>query len=153
VLEVVTTREHKVAIATEDGKRIANHFRSAPFFLVYTIKKGRLSSAESRANSRASIPITSESSAECWKVMDEALGDVRVVICSGMGENAYVGLLKRDILPLLTGEEYADRALDMYLRDRLKERPELVNKFTCNDVEDSCFMDKQLERGKKGGEL
>jgi predicted Fe-Mo cluster-binding NifX family protein len=150
---MITEREHKVAIATEDGRRIANHFRSAPIFLVYTIKKGRLSSAESRANSRASIPITNESSAECWKVIDEVLGDVRVMICSGMGENAYVGLLKRDILPLLTGEEYADRALDMYLCDRLKERPELVHKYGCNDAGYSCFTDKQLEMGKKGREL
>jgi predicted Fe-Mo cluster-binding NifX family protein len=119
-------QEHRVAIATEDGKRIAHHFRAAPFFIVYKIKNGRLLSAETRVNIYASSPAAREGRAECWRVMEEILDDVCVVIVSGMGENAYVGLLRRDILPLLTEEEHAEQALDEYLHGNLKEHPELM---------------------------
>jgi predicted Fe-Mo cluster-binding NifX family protein len=124
---MVTEHEHKIAIATPDGKRIDRHLRAAPFFLVYTIKGGRLAATETRVNPYASSATSGEGRAECLKVVDEVLGDVRVLICSGMGENAYVGLLKRDILPLLTEEEEADKALNAYLRGHLKEHPELVH--------------------------
>lgn len=153
MLEVVMLREHKVAIATEDGKRISAHFRSAPFFLVYTIKRGRLTAAESRENARAAAPLSGKGSAECWKVIDETLDDVRVVICSGMGENAYVGLLRRDILPLLTDEEYADRALDLYLRGCLKERAELVHEHACVSGRDRRSRPAGREgKGAPGGD-
>lgn len=127
LVKMVKGQEHKVAIATKDGERIARHFRAAPFFIVYTVRKGRLLSAETRINMHSSAPAPQEGQAECWKIMEETLGDVRVVIVSGMGENAYVGLLRRDMLPLLTEEEYADRALEEYLRGRLREHPELVH--------------------------
>lgn len=119
--------EHRVAIATEDGSRIAGHFRSAPLFIVYTVRRGRLVSTETRENTHASAPAPGDGQAGCWKVMEEVLDDVRVVIVSGMGENAYVGLLRRDVLPLLTEEEYVDRALEEYLHGRLKEHPELMH--------------------------
>ena len=138
VLDMITTREHKVAIATEDGKRIASHFRAAPIFVIYTVRQGRLFAAETRVNPLAAIAAENECSADCWEVVDEVLGDVRVVVCSGMGENAYVGLLRRDILPLLTDEEYADRALDEYLHGRLREQPELIHGLACSDREEDC---------------
>ncbi len=120
--------EHRVAIATDDGKRIARHFRSAPYFLVYTVRRGRLLSVETRTNVHASLPEAGEGHAECWKVLEDLLGDVRVVIVSGMGENAYVGMLRRDVLPLLTSEERVERAMEEYLRGRLKESPQLVHR-------------------------
>jgi predicted Fe-Mo cluster-binding NifX family protein len=127
VIEMITARKHKVAIATEDGRRITSHFRAAPVFIVCTVWKGRLSETETRVNTRTSAATESECATDCWKVVDEVLDDVRVVICAGMGENAYVGLLRRDILPLLTDEEYADCALNEYLHGRLREQPELVH--------------------------
>jgi len=122
VIDMITKRKHKVAIATEDGNRIASHFRAAPLFIVYTVRSGRLSAAETRTNTLTSPAEEGECNTDCWKVMDEILDDVRVVICSGMGENAYVGLLRRDILPLLTDEEYADNPLAEYLRGRACHR-------------------------------
>jgi len=63
----------------------------------------------------------------CWELMEELLPDVRVVICRGMGENAYVGMLRRDVLPITTEEENAGEAMADYLKDRLKDHPELVH--------------------------
>lgn len=145
--EMITTRKHKVAIASEDGKRIAGHFRAAPLFIVYTVRNGRLYASEARVNSLALMPADDECSADCWKVMDEILKDVRVVICSGMGENAYVGLLKRDILPLLTEEVHAEKAMDAYLHGRLKEQPELVRCLDYEEHENRCPADEPPLRG------
>jgi predicted Fe-Mo cluster-binding NifX family protein len=150
VFDMITMREHRVAIATEDGKHIASHFRAAPIFVIYTVRQGKFFSAETRVNALAAIPAEIDCNADCWKVVDDVLGDVRVVICSGMGENAYVGLLRRDILPLLTDEKYTDRALDEYLRGRLREQPELVH--ARNDYDDNCLTDQPLKLRKEGGE-
>ena len=81
--------------------------------------------------------------------MDDTLGDVRVLVCSGMGETAYVGLLKRDILPLLTREEYADRALSAYLHGHLKEHPELVHGISHHDNEDGNSTSSPLKGERK----
>jgi hypothetical protein len=47
----------------------------------------------------------------CWEIIDRILSDVRVVIAAGMGENSYVGLLKRNVLPLVTEEIDHEKAL------------------------------------------
>jgi len=44
-----------------------------------------------------------------------------------MGENAYVGLLRRDVLPVTTSEEEVERAVEAYLRGRLEEDPGRVH--------------------------
>ncbi len=123
---MVRRGEHRVAIATEDGKRIAGHFRKAPYFIVYTVKGGRIVSGETRVNSHASGG-HGDGHAECWEVVEELLDDVRVVIASGMGRNAYIGMLRRDMLPLLTDETSVQRAIKDYVRGRLKDRPELIH--------------------------
>ena len=95
---MIFSHEHKVAIATQDGKEMAEHFGSAPIFLVYTLREGRVIDIETRSNS--SNYASAEKDEGCWQVIEELLPDVKVVISHGMGENAYVGLLRRDVLPL-----------------------------------------------------
>jgi len=120
--------EHKVAVATVDGRVIAEHFGSAPQFVVYTVRKGRVLEKEPRVNRRECSRDTEDTQAGCWELMQELLPDVRVVICRGMGENAYVGLLRRDVLPITTEEEDAERAVKAYVRDNLNDDPNRVHR-------------------------
>ena len=114
-------REHKVAVATLDGKKIADHFGAAPLFAVFTVRKGKVLDWEMRANREGCSRDEEDTRAGCWELMERLIPDVRVVICRGMGENAYVGLLKRDVLPVTTPEVEVERAVEAYLCGRLEE--------------------------------
>jgi predicted Fe-Mo cluster-binding NifX family protein len=120
--------EHKVAVATVNGKAIAPHFGSAPLFVVYTVRKGKILEKDLRVNRRECSRSMEDTQAGCWELMEEMLPDVRAVICRGMGENAYVGLLRRDVLPITTDEEDAEEAIAAYLRDSLKDNPHRVHR-------------------------
>ncbi len=124
---MIVDREHKVAVATTDGKRIAGHFGSAPLFAVYTVAKGRVLDWEMRANREGCSREEDDTQAGCWELMERLLPDVRVVICRAMGENAYVGLLRRDVLPVTTPEEEVEAAVEAYLKGRLVDDPGRVH--------------------------
>lgn len=119
--------EHKVAIATVDGEAIASHFGSSPYFLVCTIKKGRITSRELRENTKGYMRSIEEGHTDCWDMIEGMLPDVKVIITSGMGENAYVGFLRRDVLPVVTMLTNVEEAVEAYLKDGLKDYPQLVH--------------------------
>ncbi|MBN2026945.1 MAG: hypothetical protein JW854_09330 [Actinobacteria bacterium] len=120
-------QEHKVAIATVDGEVIASHFGLSPYFLVCTINKGRITDRELRENAKGYLRSMEESHTDCWDLIEGMLPDVRVIITSGMGENAYVGFLRRDVLPIITTLSSVEEAVDAYLKDGLKDYPQLVH--------------------------
>jgi predicted Fe-Mo cluster-binding NifX family protein len=120
--------KHKVAVVTEDGKVLAEHFGPAPLFVVYTVKKGKILDKELRVNTRERSRDLEDTQAVCWELMEDLLPDVRVVICRGMGENAYVGLLRRNVLPITTDIIEAEEAVHAYLHDRLEDDPRRVHR-------------------------
>jgi len=120
-------QEHKVAVATVDGEVIAAHFGSSPYFLVCTIRKGKIAGRELRENSKGCTRSLEDGHADCWDMIEDMLPDVRVIITSGMGENAYVGFLRRDVLPIVTMLSNVEEAVDAYLKDGLKDYPQLVH--------------------------
>jgi predicted Fe-Mo cluster-binding NifX family protein len=120
-------QEHKVAVATVDGDVIASHFGSSPYFLVCTIRKCKIVARELRENSKGCLRSMEDSHADCWDMIEDMLPDVRVIITSGMGENAYVGFLRRDVLPIVTMLSGVEEAVDAYLKDGLKDYPQLVH--------------------------
>lgn len=124
---VIIHKQHKVAIASADGRTIASHLGTAPFFVVYTVKKGRVSGEELRENPRAHSRRIEDTQSGCWELIEELLPDVKVVISRGMGENAYVGLLRRDMLPINTDEEDTENAIRAYLGDHLDDDPSLIH--------------------------
>ncbi len=126
VRNLLEAREHTVAIALDEKETsVAHHFGAAPAFLVLRIRKGRVVSREVRPNTHKCVHPSG--TLGCWEVMEQVLPDVRVVISAGMGENAYVGLLRRDVLPLVTQETDLEEAIRAYLRGRLREDPDLVH--------------------------
>lgn len=118
---MILDREHKVAVATLDGKKIADHFGAAPLFAVYRVRKGKVLDWEIRANREVCCRDEEDTQAGCWELMERLLPDVSVVICRGMGEKAYVGLLRRDVLPVTTPEYEVERAVEAYLCGRFED--------------------------------
>ncbi len=125
----------KVAIATTDGINIHEHFAAAPFFVVLKAKGNRILAREQRENPYGDRRKERGEQAACLRVAKEVLPDVQVVISAGMGRNAYVALLSRNILPLLTQEKNIIKAEKLYLKGRLKEDSSLVRQ----SVVDRCL--------------
>jgi predicted Fe-Mo cluster-binding NifX family protein len=125
---MVFHKEHRVAIASMDGKKIAAHLGAAPLFVVYRVKEGKILEEEIRENNWMHSSSHEDSVAGCWKLIGELLPDVKVVISRGMGENAYVGLLRRDILPVNTDENEAGLAIQAYLEDKLEDNPKMIHR-------------------------
>jgi predicted Fe-Mo cluster-binding NifX family protein len=131
-----TLQEHKIAIASSDGRTIAPHFGSAPLFIICTIRKGRVVGKEERVNRRECGHRYEDTRENCWSLMEKLLPDVRVVVSGGMGDNAYVGLLRRNVLPIVTEERDVEAAVEAYLRNRLKDNPKLVHRPVHNRLKD-----------------
>ncbi len=119
--------EHKVAVATVDGEVIASHFGCAPYFLVCTVRKGKITCRELRENRKEFLRMREDSHGDCWDMIEGLLPDVKVMITSGMGENAYVGFLRRDVLPIITTLSGVEEAVDAYLKDGLRDYPQMVH--------------------------
>ena len=60
-------------------------------------------------------------------MIEGLLPDVRVMITSGMGETAYVGFLRRDVLPIVTMLSGVEEVIDAYLKDGLKDYPQMLH--------------------------
>ncbi|MDY6795031.1 MAG: NifB/NifX family molybdenum-iron cluster-binding protein [Actinomycetota bacterium] len=120
-------KKHKVAVATRDGERVCPHFGIAEEFHVFDIEGGKVVGREVRHNIEPCSHGEGGRTGGCWDLVEDLLPDVKVVISAGMGENAYVGILRRDILPLVTDEVPIEDALQAYLRGELKEKSEKVH--------------------------
>jgi predicted Fe-Mo cluster-binding NifX family protein len=114
-------KKHKVAVATQDGQKVGAHFGSAEEFYVFTVDEGGVVDEEVRSNLNPCSHKDGGDTGGCWDLIEDLLFDVKVVICAGIGENAYVGILRRDILPLVTEEVPIDQAMQAYIKGELSE--------------------------------
>jgi len=98
----------KIAIASEDGVSLSNHFGRCRSFLVYEVDGGKVAGPEVRTNG-----FTAFAKGECdgqeghshaphsHADMVAALQDCQVVLCGGMGWRAAEELQARGIKPLV----------------------------------------------------
>ncbi len=111
----------KIAVPTDDGKRIAEHFGRAQSFLIFTVEESRIISRDA-VNSRS--PHTdgthSESPGECARFMP-ALDGTDVIISRGMGRRAVGHFQETGIKPVFTDLEDAKDAVRAYANGTLRE--------------------------------
>ncbi len=124
-------RERKVAITTSDGIHVHDHFARAPFFLILKMRGNKVLERELRDNPFRDCGEEARDRPLCLSLINDVLPDVDVVVSAGMGKNAYVTLLNRNILPLLTRESGLERAIMLYKKGGLKEEGSLVWQPRC----------------------
>jgi predicted Fe-Mo cluster-binding NifX family protein len=97
----------KIAIATEDGVTVSDHFGRAPYFQVLTIEEGRIVARERRAKTFHQAgqhhedhdhtgPDTHASG------MVSVVHDCAAVIAGGMGKPAFTSIQAANLTPILT---------------------------------------------------
>ena len=129
----------KIAVITEDGKTISQHFGRAPYYQVLTIEDGKIISREMREkmghghfgghteDSHGQRHGFDETSHAKHTSMAETISDCKVVLCGGMGMGAYESMRRLAITPIVTDLTNIDEAVQAYLDGKLVDHTELLH--------------------------
>ncbi len=125
----------KIAAVTEDGVTISQHFGRAPYYLVLTVKDGKIVSQEKRnkAEHHALGGVSCHEDASCHDGkhgMDAEsqakhagmltnILDSQVLLAGGMGYGAYESLKSSGVEPIITDSETIEEAAKLYLDGKL----------------------------------
>lgn len=131
----------KIAVVTEDGITISQHFGRAPFYVVLTIENGEIVAREKReklghaqfrgephrgvSDSRGH-GFGAESQSR-HALMAAAIADCQVLLARGMGAGAYENMKEAGIQPILTDIPKIDDAVRAYLEGKLVDHPERLD--------------------------
>ena len=131
----------KIAVITDDGKTISQHFGRAPYYMVLTIEDGKITNREQRDKlghnhfssqpheehnhgaGHGNDPTTHSKHAS----MAEAIVDCEALLCGGMGMGAYESMRQLDIKPVVTDLSDIDAAAQAYIDGKLIDHTELLH--------------------------
>jgi len=129
----------KIAVITDDGKTISQHFGRAPYYLVLTIEDGKISNrdmreklghnqfGENQHGSHEDGHGHEGHSHEKHVSMAETISDCQVVICGGMGMGAYESMRRLNIQPVVTDTQEIDAAAQAFIDGKLTDHTELLH--------------------------
>lgn len=124
----------KIAVVSEDGTTISQHFGMAPWYMVYTIEDGKVTNTEKREKAGHhnmggqghEHPAHDHSHAHNDPAaqnlhgrMAGSINDCKAVIAGGMGMGAYESLKSFKIEPIITDERTAEEAVKLYIQGKL----------------------------------
>jgi len=130
----------KIAVISEDGATISQHFGRAPLYVVVTVENGKVVSKEKRdkaghhtfSGSQHHETAPGEKhgydadSQSKHAQMAQSIDDCQVLIAGGMGWGAYDSLKSRGIETVITDVQNIDEAVNSYLKGEL---PNLMEKL------------------------
>lgn len=131
----------KIAVVTDDGKTISQHFGRASYYQVIEIQNGEIVGQEMRdkighshfahREQRHFDPNkgsgTDPASHTKHERMAEVINDCDALICGGMGKGAYQSMEIFGIKPIVTRIEDIDEAVNAYLQGDLKDQTEMLH--------------------------
>ena len=130
----------KIALITDDGKTISQHFGRAPYYLVVTIDEGKVIDRETRekmGHDQFSGHGHEEGHGEHHGLdggshgkhaqMADAISDCQVVICGGMGMGAYESLRRLNIQPVVTDLVEIEQVIQAYIDGKLEDHTERLH--------------------------
>jgi len=131
----------KIAVITDDGKTISQHFGRAQYYLVATVENGQIINREMRdkighnhfANElreeeKPGQPHGTDAASHNKHLqMSEAITDCEALICRGMGMGAYQSMKTRNIRPLVTDIANIDEAVMAYANGQIIDHIEKLH--------------------------
>ena len=123
----------KIAVISEDGTTISQHFGRAPYYVVITAEDGEVVDRETRdkaghhsfAHQHQDHDAHEErhgfgaGAQSRHASMAETIADCKVLIAGGMGWVAYENLTSRGIETIVTDIKTIDEAVKLYLEGKL----------------------------------
>ena len=131
----------KIAVITEDGKTISQHFGRAPDYLVLTIEDGKIVNREMRdkmGHNQFHEQAHAGESHEAGHGMDpqshdkhvsmaQTIADCKALLCGGMGMGAYESMRRLNIQPVVTDLSDIDEAVQAFIDGKLIDHTELLH--------------------------
>ena len=124
----------KIAVVTDDGENISQHFGRARYYAVFTIEQDKIVNKELREKAGHHTYIQGGAEGESGKgrhgyeahsfdkhvSMAQAIDDCEVVIAGGMGHGAYEFFSSRGMEVMVTDAMETEKAVSLYLKGELK---------------------------------
>jgi predicted Fe-Mo cluster-binding NifX family protein len=130
----------KIALITDDGITISQHFGRAPYYLVVTIDEGKVIDRETREKMGHNQFAGHEhdeghgehhgmdaSSHGKHAQMADTISDCQVLICGGMGMGAYESMRRLNIQPVVTEISEIEKAIQAYIEGKLEDHIERLH--------------------------
>jgi len=131
----------KIAVITDDGKTISQHFGRAQYYLVATVENGQIVNREMRPklghNHFSDQPRkdgeyghhhgTDSASHDRHMQMSETIMDCEALLCRGMGRGAYESMKVRNIRPMVTDIAEIDEAVLAYANGQIIDHVEKLH--------------------------
>jgi predicted Fe-Mo cluster-binding NifX family protein len=130
----------KIAVITDDGNTISQHFGRAPYYMVFTIEEGKITNREMRNkmghNQFAGEPHEEHHGASHGQdpashdkhvQMANSIADCQVLLCGGMGMGAYVSMQQLNIKPIVTDFQEIDAAVQAYIDGKIEDHTEMLH--------------------------
>ena len=117
----------KVAVASDDGMMISQHFGKTRGFVIYEIENDEVKSEEFRQNTFTGHARGLEHAGhhvDRHGPVLAALADCAVVISHGMGRRLYDDLSAAGIQAIITDKTDAQGAIEAYRYGQLEDHPE-----------------------------
>jgi predicted Fe-Mo cluster-binding NifX family protein len=133
----------KVAVITEDGQTISQHFGRAPYYLVFMVEDGEIVGKELRdkvghrqfahedhdhgsEHDPRGHGFGAHSEAKHARMID-SIQDCAAIIVRGMGRGAYLAMEQANIRPFVTELADAEEAVRAYLAGTLADHSERLH--------------------------
>jgi predicted Fe-Mo cluster-binding NifX family protein len=131
----------KIALITDDGKTISQHFGRAPYYVVLTTDDGKIVNREMRnkmGHNQFGGQAHSEESHDVGHGMDSvshdkhigmaaAISDCEVLLCGGMGMGAYNSMQQLNIKSVVTDLQDIDQAAQAFIDGKLIDHTEKLH--------------------------
>jgi len=131
----------KIAVITDDGTTISQHFGRAPYYLVATVENGQIVKRELRDKLGhthfMNQPHPEEQPGQSHGMdsashnkhlqMSEAITDCEALLCRGMGMGAYQSMQARGIRPVVTDIVTIDEAVMAYVQGKIVDQVERLH--------------------------
>ena len=131
----------KIAVITDDGSTISQHFGRAIYYLVASVENGQIVQRELRKKLGhahfVDQPHTVEQPGQPHGMdaashnrhlqMAETIADCEALLCRGMGRGAYESMKARGIRPVVTDIAAIDEAVMAYVKGTIVDRVEKLH--------------------------
>jgi predicted Fe-Mo cluster-binding NifX family protein len=125
-------RTMKIAVVTDDGKTISQHFGRAHYYVVVTVEDGKITASERRdkgghvggghaqhQHGQGEMHGFDAPAQASHANMAASIKDAKVLLAGGMGRGAYESLKSYGIEPVLTDVTEIEQAVKLYLDGKL----------------------------------
>ena len=122
----------KIAIASDDGQTVSQHFGRAPYYVVVTIENGKVINREQRDKAThmhaAGEPHHQNAGGpDHHAMMAGAIRDCALVLARGMGRPAYLSMQAAGIRPMVTDIADIDATVAAYLAGNIVDHTERLH--------------------------